>query len=79
MSAGTAYRVIIDFRPGEGFSVAAHEIDAAQSKPSANPKACLLSAAYRAHLDLMRAGYSVALPGWEDWQVPTKERGDGRN
>ncbi len=78
MSGPTPYRVTIDFRPGEGFSVTAHEIDATQSKLSADPRTTLLAAAYLAHKDLDRAGFSVALPGWEDWQIPYEGRSDGR-
>jgi hypothetical protein len=78
MSGPTPYRVTIDFHPGKGFSVTARETRATQSKTSASPLACLMAAAYRAHQDLQRAGFPVALPGWEDWQVPTKGRDDGR-
>lgn len=77
MNTQSAYRVIIDFRPGEGFSVTASEITPVQSQPSVSPLATLLGAAYQAHKELARAGYSVALPGWEDWQIPYARRSDG--
>ena len=79
MSAGKPYRVTIDFHPVAGFSVAVHEIAATQSKSSESPLACLLAAAYRAHRELERAGFPVALPGWECWQIPTRGRNDGRS